>query len=233
MKVGIMQPYFFPYIGYFQLINACDYFIFLDNVQYIKKGWINKNRVLINGQPSYITIPVVKSPQRSLIRDKLIHPSVDIDKILRKIRYGYKHRPHFAEAYRLLAPIFDGMGDSVARFSSESIMCLSEYIGLKTEFAFASELMADSLNSKFGAEDRIIHLAHAVGGTEYVNMRGGQHLYDYGRFFSENIQLTFIDPHITKYPQPTNEFVPGLSIIDMLMNVPAEKANYFCQKSPQ
>ena len=231
IRIAVMQPYFFPYIGYFQLVNACDDFVFLDNVQYIERGWINRNRLLVNGRVSYVTVPVVRSSQKTLVLEKLIHPSMSVEKLLHKIRNEYKKCQYFPVVYDLLVEIFRDMGDRISALSASSVTRVSRYVGLNTRFHLASELIPNALSASLTAEDRIILLVHALHGSYYINMRGGEGLYNSERFDKEKIKLSFIDPSISPYPQSGDVFVQGLSIIDMLMNLPAGEVRKQCELS--
>ena len=217
MKVAVMQPYFFPYIGYFQLIKAVDYFVIFDDVNYIKRGWVSKNRILHNGNIIKMTLPIQKASQNRKINQHI--RSIDLkalDKIKKQLQSAYCKAPNFKSLYPLLGNIIDNPEQNLALYLTHLLTEISAFMEINTQFIYASELSNhDDWDS---AQDRIIDLTKTLGGTEYYNLPGGRDLYDQQRFAKQNINLKFITPDLNKYSQAhTDSFIPGLSVIDYLM----------------
>lgn len=213
MKVAIMQPYLFPYAGYFQLIQAVDLFIFLDDVNYIKKGYINRNNLLLNGQPHRFTKPVEKLSQNRFINQ---HDYCRQDKLLSVFGHAYRTSPHYGEIMPLLTPLLTATGN-VAEVNANAVKSVFEYLGLAQKFAFSSAVPHDT---SLKGQDKIIALCQAVDGLTYVNPPGGRALYDAKNFANAGLSLTFIQPELRPYPQLADAFIPSLSLVDMLMMTP-------------
>ena len=216
MKIGIMQPYFFPYIGYFQLINAVDKFIIYDNIKFTKKGWINRNRILVNGKDDYITIPLKKDSDFLNIDQRFLSDSFEEDKIklLRKIKDTYKKAGYFADVYPLVESIINNEEKNLFGFVYNSILEICKYLGIKTEFIISSKIKIDH---ELKSEHKVLELCKAVGATYYFNPIGGVELYSKDKFKSNNIELNFIKSGSIEYLQFDMPFVPWLSIIDVMM----------------
>lgn len=217
MKLAVMQPYFFPYLGYFQLVQSVDHFVFYDDVNYIKRGWINRNRILINDSPSYFTVPLV-----GVSRNKLIN-EIDIakgDKALKKglisIAQNYKSAPFFNGVYHIVEEVYQSQKKNIAEWAGLSVTKIAEYLGLSTTFHFSSEL--DFGHNTSDRAERLIEICKGFEAKIYINAAGGKELYKKEEFAEHGIDLKFIDPILKRYPQRTNEFIPGLSFIDVLMN---------------
>lgn len=214
-SIAVMQPYFFPYIGYFQLINEVDKFIFYDDVNYITSGWINRNRILINGEAKYLTIPCINASQNRLVNE--VEHSLsgrDKNKLLKKIRFTYSNTPYFAEVFTIIEDVFDSKTRLIGELAIESIIKVSNYLELKCDFQKSSETYN---NQELGAADRLIDICKIEHISHYINPIGGMELYDKHHFLKNEIKLDFLKPEITKYEQFNHEFVPGLSIIDIMM----------------
>ena len=215
MKIAIMQPYFFPYIGYWQLIDAVDRFVMYDNVNYINRGWINRNRILVNGKPTYITIPVSKASQNKLISDLYLDNSTEWrGKMLKTIYLAYHRAPQFENVFPLIEAIIFNRENRLSNFLKNSITLVTQYLGINTEIKSSSEIIIDN-NLK--GEDKIVSLCKSEGANVYVNAIGGQGLYSKEKFSLNNINLNFIKSKDIEYHQFDNEFLPWLSIVDVLM----------------
>jgi hypothetical protein len=216
MRVAIMQPYIFPYIGYFQLINAVDKFIIYDNIQFTKKGWINRNRILVNGKDEYITLPLKKDSDFLNVDQRYLSDNIveEKSKILRKINEMYRKAAHFNQVYYLLETIINYQEDNLFGFIHNSLLEICKYLNIGTEFIISSTL---SIDHGLRSEDKVIELCKATTATHYLNPIGGLELYAKDKFLSNNIQLNFIKSELVHYPQFKNEFVPWLSIIDVMM----------------
>jgi hypothetical protein len=215
-KVAIMQPYFFPYIGYFQLIKSVDEFIIYDNIQYTKKGWINRNRILVNEVDKLITLPVKKDSDYLNVVDRELADTWSTDKrsLLNLIKNSYSKAPYFLETYKLLEECLTAKYTNLFEFIHQSLLKINNYIGISTPIIRSSTI---SIDHGLKSEEKVISLCKAVGATMYINAIGGQHLYSKDRFALHKMQLQFIKSDMIQYNQFTNKFIPWLSIIDVLM----------------
>ena len=216
MKIGIMQPYLFPYIGYFQLIAAVDKFIVLDDVNFIKKGWINRNQILINGNASFFNIPLNKISQNRLISDHNINNSIPWqNKLLRSIELNYKRAPYFSQSFPLISELIVQNEEKISLFNFNSLKKVSSFLGLETQFYMSSD---NNEHSALKGEQKILNICQQYETTHYINLPGGKSLYSNESFSSAGIKLSFIDSDSKfSYPQFKSTFVPNLSIIDVLM----------------
>lgn len=216
VKVAVMQPYLFPYIGYFQLIGLVDYFVIFDDVNYIKNGWINKNRILQQGHITPITLPVQKASQNRKINQHCRTTDLkQLDKLKKQIKQSYAKAPFFDDVYPLICNIIDNPEVNLAKYVTHSLVEISSYMGLKTKFIYASQL--SNHDDWDDAQRRIIDITQQLSGTEYYNLPGGKALYDDNVFSNSGIALHFINPQLIQYQQQSKSFSSGLSIIDFLM----------------
>lgn len=218
MKIAIMQPYFFPYIGYFQLINAVDSFILGDDVQYIDRGWINRNRILKYGQDgfTYMGVPIVKHNYQTHIKDILaIEGKEWKTKILGQVSH-YKKSPFFKAVYELLKYCFEYSERSITKLNGYYLKTVCDYIGIDFKMQMQSEMDFDYSNVTTTG-NRPIRLCEQLGATEYINPIGGKELYSKAEFGESNITLRFMQANITEYDQQRGSFEPGLSILDVMM----------------
>jgi len=216
MKIAIIQPYLFPYIGYFQLVNAVDKFVFFDDVNFIKKGWINRNQILINNQAHLFTIPLQKVSQNILIKETKISYNDDwIEKLLKNLKNNYKKAPHFETIFSLIEDILYKNFNSISNLAGHSIQEVSNYLEIKTDFKVSSENYSDTINLK--KEQRLIEICKHANCTEYINPIGGKEIYEKKDFKLRGVKLNFIQNNIDCYKQFSSEFIGGLSIIDVLM----------------
>lgn len=216
MKVAIMQPYFFPYFGYFELIKSVDKFVIYDDVNYIKKGWINRNRILISGEPKMFTMPLVNASQNRRINEILLSPQISLwkTKFLKTIELNYKRAPHFDETYALVSKIIDYKSESLSEFITNSIVNISKHLDINSEFVLSS---SSYNNCQLKGQDRIIDICKKECANVYINALGGRELYTRDVFLNNNIELRFMENKSLGYEQFSNEFVSNLSIIDVLM----------------
>lgn len=217
MKIAVMQPYIFPYIGYFQLINAVDKFVFYDDVNFIKKGWINRNRILVNGSDFMFTIPLFKASQNNLILESYIQKEVYDqwkNKFLHTIEINYKKAPEFNNIFPMIVNFFDSDHETICDIAIDSIKKVSNYIGIKTTFINSSEAYN---NRGLEKQKRLVDICKQENANHYINALGGQELYKKEDFLKEEIKLDFIKTLPITYKQINNDFVPWLSIIDVLM----------------
>ncbi|MBK8983916.1 MAG: WbqC family protein [Ignavibacteria bacterium] len=215
MKIAIMQPYLFPYLGYFQLINYADKFVILDDVQFINKGRINRNYILNADKPLLFTIPVFKPESRSLITDVTVSEDTKlIKKFLKTVQINYAKAPYFNDVFPLLKSIFSKEIKSISGLALSGIKTINEYLNISTDIVKTSSLYN---NSNLKGEKRIIDICKLEGADEYVNLPGGMDLYSHAEFEKSGISLKFIKINNIKYKQFNNEFVSSLSVIDNLM----------------
>ncbi len=225
MKLGIMQPYFFPYIGYFQLIQLVDVYVIADDLNFIKNSYIKKNSILDNGAPVLISLQLIGASQNKLINE--IEVGNDIDKLLTAIQRRYAKAPYFKDVFPLLQTILLSKEKNLARFLGYSLMEISSYLGMQTKFLYSSEIEKNN-DLKFDA--RIMDICKRVGADHYINAIGGKDLYDKDKFAAEGIKLSFIDTKEIEYKQFDKEFVPSLSIIDVMMFNSKEESRELLQR---
>lgn len=214
-KLAIMQPYLFPYIGYFQLIKAVDKFIFYDDVKFIKQGWINRNNILLNGSPFLFTIPIANLKSYSLINE--VNISYDKKwkfKLLKTIHESYKRAPYFKAIFQIIESTFATDETSISRMAISSIEEIMGYLELCTTLSKSS-----SSYSKSGlkAQEKVLYICEKELADQYINPIGGQELYSKDIFKEHGIQLNFIKTKPIKYKQFNNDFTPNLSMLDVLM----------------
>lgn len=212
MRLGIMQPYFFPYLGYWQLLANVDKYVVYDDVTYIKGGWINRNNFLINGQKNLLTMQLEKASSYTLIKDIAIKD--DFVKFLKTIEMGYKKAPFFEDIFRLLKDICQCPDKKLGQFLFNSHIKICKYLGIDTELILSSSF---EKHAELKGKDKVISICKQLGADEYINAIGGQELYDKKEFAENGIRLNFLQANLREYRQLKNEFVAGLSIIDIMM----------------
>ncbi|MBR9857170.1 MAG: WbqC family protein [Gammaproteobacteria bacterium] len=213
MKLAVMQPYLFPYIGYFHLIHAADLFLIYDDVAYIKQGYINRNSILSANGATRFTVPVPGASSNKLISELAF--SVDVEKVLKTIGQSYSKAPYFDDVFPMIWRALELEERSIATVCQKSYEELFAYLGLEKQFKKTSELEYDRSAS---ARDRLIALCHQFDADCYINAPGGRKLYAKQDFAEKGIDLKFIDSLQVVYSQGVDKFVPNFSIIDMLMN---------------
>lgn len=212
MKVAIMQPYFFPYIGYFQLINAVDTFVIYDDVNFIKQGWIAKNRILLGKEPFDFILQLEGVSSFKKINE--IKIGNNRRKLLKTIEQTYKKSPYFTNVYPLLESIFNNEEINLSKFLTFSLIQICNYLEIETEFLISSSIVK---NNKLKGEEKVIEVCTKINATDYINTEGGIKLYSKDNFLKSNLNLSFIKVKPLFYKQYDNEFIPWLSIIDVLM----------------
>lgn len=213
-KIAIMQPYVFPYLGYFQLINAVDEFVLYDNIQYTKKGWINRNRILVNGKPEYISIPLLKDSSYLNVNDRRISENFDKDKLIRKVRSIYSKAPYFDQVIELFEVCIMYNSTNLFDYIYNALKITLEYIGIDTDISISSTIKIDH---KLKAESKVKAICAFMNKSIYINPIGGQDLYSKQSFKNDGIDLYFLKPRLLEYRQFGRPFVSGLSIIDVMM----------------
>lgn len=221
MKLAIMQPYLFPYIGYFQLVAAVDKFVFYDDVNFIKNGWINRNRLFLAGEVRYITVPLAgASPFLKINQIEVQNNGLWQKKMLESLRHSYSKAPNFSVINELISEVLFSGKTCIGDIAADSVLMVSKYLGLATNFSNSSSCYE---NEDLHGSERVIDICKKERAEEYFNLPGGRELYKRELFEKDNIDLLFITPNLERYQQLGKEFHPGLSIIDVLMfNDPAK-----------
>jgi hypothetical protein len=222
MKIGIMQPYFFPFISYFQLISAVDIFYFHDDCKYTKKGFINRNVIKLNGEPHKITLPLVNSPDFELIQNKIIAPTFNVESILKTIQITYGRSEYFEESFTFISSIFRRKQENLSKYLADSIIELSSFLDIKTKFSFTSEHNVKSLNRV----NKITSICRINEATQYLNPINGMDLYKKNDFNKLNIGLNFIN---CTYTDPEDE--RKYSIIHTLFTRGVKETKYHIRNS--
>lgn len=228
MKVGIMQPYFFPYIGYFQLIAHTDKFVFFDIVQYNKRSWMNRNRILHQDKPDdfqYITVPVSKHEKGSLIKDiRVSNDGKWQNKILSQLMvYKKLKAPFYNEIRQLVEKLMSDDSHTLLDLSIGSTRYVCDYLDIAFNYEIASEMNLDMKNVS-DPGDWALEISKYKKASEYVNPPGGQSIFDEDKFVKNNIKLSFLEPKLSPYKQSwRDKFNAGLSVLDVIMfNTPEE-----------
>jgi hypothetical protein len=216
MRLAIMQPYIFPYIGYFQLINAVDKFVVYDNIQFTKKGWINRNRILVNSRDEYITLPLKKDSDYLNVGQRKLSDTFKTDqvKLLRRITESYRKAPEFKTVYPLLESIITQEEENLFGFIYHSLQQVCNFLDIKTGFVISSSI---NIDHSLKAQEKVVAICKEMQATAYINPIGGTGLYSKEIFKENNINLGFIQSDNIVYKQFENEFVPWLSVIDIMM----------------
>lgn len=209
-----MQPYFFPYAGYFQLIKSVDLFVIYDNLKYTKKGWVNRNRFLLSGHETVFSLPLKSDSDFLDIRERTISPGFKKDKLLNKFKAAYNQAPFFEQAFPVFERVIKNQENNLFRFLHYSLREICEYLGIESKFLISSDLqIAHSLKN----QEKVIAICKNIGADVYINPIGGIDLYSKDVFNASGINLRFLKSKSIDYKQLGNEFVPWLSIIDVMM----------------
>lgn len=214
MKLAIMQPYFLPYIGYFQLMASVDKFIVYDNIEYTKKGWINRNRYLRDGTDELFSIPLKKGSDHLHVRDRELAEDFKKDKLLHLLGLAYKRAPQFATVFPLAESIVRSEQKNLFDYILQSLLVTRDYLGIRSELIVSSTL---DIDHGLRGKDKVLALCKCVGADTYINAIGGLALYDKDEFLAQGVALQFIKSAAIAYPQFDREFVPWLSILDVMM----------------
>jgi hypothetical protein len=220
MKLAIMQPYFLPYIGYFQLIGAVDTFIVYDNIKYTKKGWINRNRYLRDGTDEMFSLALRKDPDSLPISERALTSEFSRDKLLNKFRAAYARAPQFAPTMAVLEDIVHCAESNLFDYLHNSIVKVCKHLELKTQILVSSEI---NIDHSLKGQEKVLALCQTMGARTYVNAIGGTELYARADFASLGVDLKFIQSKPFEYAQFDAPFVPWLSIVDVMMFNTPEK----------
>lgn len=216
MKLAIMQPYFIPYIGYFQLINAVDVFVVYDNIQFTKKGWFHRNRILVNGKDKMFSVPLKKDSDYLDVAQRELADSFDNEskKIIRKIKASYQKAPYYKEVMPLVKECFQRGSGNLFDFIHTSLELLTQFLQIETKIIISSAI---DIDHTLKSQDKVLAICKNLNADIYINAIGGQDLYVAEAFRNKGIELRFIKTKPVEYKQFDNEFVPWLSIIDVMM----------------
>jgi hypothetical protein len=216
MKTGIMQPYFLPYIGYFQLINYVDVFVVYDRIEYSKKGWINRNRILKNGQDDYITLSLKNDSDFKFIDERELSESFEAErrKMIRRVAELYRKAPEFTRIFPLFEEIMLFENPNLFEFVYHSLQKITGYLGIQNKLVVSSDVKA---NHEIKSPHRIYDFCRELQSDTYINLIGGMEMYHHEEFAKEGLQLLFLKPELVEYRQFNHDFVKGLSILDILM----------------
>jgi len=211
-----MQPYLFPYIGYFQLINAVDKFVIYDDVQWIKGGWINRNRYLVADRPTYFTLPTQRGMFPSNINQRVFVPGIEYHKqrMLRQLRHSYVNAPHFEAVFLLVAKCFSCTDNNVSVFVTNALRECCAFLKISTPILISSEI---DICDEYEAQDRVLAINRLLNSQQFINPIGGVSLYDKAQFAAGGVHLRFMRTREFSYRQFNRVFSGSLSIIDVMM----------------
>ncbi|MNG97972.1 WbqC-like protein family protein [compost metagenome] len=220
MKLSIMQPYFLPYVGYFQLIAATDVFVVYDNIKYTKKGWINRNRLLQNGSDATFSLALKKDSDALDVVQRELSAEFYRSKLLNQFKGAYSRAPYFTQVWPLLQRIVSCEEQNLFRYIYNAIVEICAYLELGTQIRVSSQI---DINHQLKGQDKVLALCEALGAETYINAIGGTELYDRQAFRAQGTELRFIRSHPLEYPQFGAPFVPWLSMVDVMMfNAPEQ-----------
>lgn len=214
LTVAIMQPYFLPYIGYFQLMAAVDVFVLYDNIKYTKKGWINRNRFLKNGQDAVFSLPLKSDSDSLNIDAREVSAAFTPSELLNQWRNAYRKAPYFDEVLPVLEHIVNSPQRNLFTFIQHALGNICAYLEINTRIVISSEV---NIDHQLKAQAKVLAICQALGATRYINAIGGQELYDKAVFNQQGIALSFLQSKLMPYAQFGQTFVPWLSIIDCMM----------------
>jgi len=219
MRIAVMQPYFLPYIGYWQLIRAVDTFVVLDDVNYINRGWINRNRISVRGEPCWMTLPLVGASQNKLISEIDLLPDDGWkSRLIKKVELSYQGEASFLPTKRLFEELMECAAGNLSSFLAGSIQRICGLLGLATEIIPTSSIFP---KGNLKGQHRILDICTTLGADEYLNPPGGRDLYDSGLFADSGITLMFLDaPKIELGLKSGSRSGETLSLLDTLMMNP-------------
>ena len=215
MNLAVIQTYLFPYIGYYELAYHSDMFIFYDDVTYIKGGYINRNSILTRNGRQLFTLPVNNASSFKLIKE--LEFSSNVKKILVSIQQAYSKSPYFSDVYPIIEKILTSKNRNVAYMASQSIIEIFKYLEVDFKYTYSSLIDYDHSQD---AKNKLYQFCKKFNAKEYINVIGGQALYNKEEFISQSISLGFINSQHIEYRQFNNnsDFERNLSMIDILMN---------------
>jgi hypothetical protein len=233
-RLGIMQPYFFPYLAHFALISNVDRWVVFDVTQYTPKSWLNRNRVLHPSQAwMYVTAPVHGSSQSRLITEMMLNsPDESLASIKGKLGHYRRRAPHYEEVLRLVERAFsERSDDSLVALNVSSLRTVCEYLEINFDYGICSRMGLDLSHVEHPGQ-WALRIAEQVGAKEYVNPLGGAHLFHPGEFEASGVRLGFVDLPVMSYDPKPYQFIPSLSVLDVLMwNHPRDVRRFIQERS--
>lgn len=220
LKLGIMQPYFMPYIGYWQLMKAVDKYVVYDDVNYIKGGWVARNNILMNGEKKMFILRLNGASPNKHFNEITI--ADDLSQLLKTLQHTYRKAPYFEQTMGMLTRIAAYPDKTLSAFIANSFREVLKYLDIDTEIILSSTI---EKNNELCGKEKVLDICRTLGATIYYNAIGGQELYDKDEFRTHGVDLKFVETPIVEYPQLGKEFVPYLSMIDVLMNNSPEEVN--------
>ena len=223
MVLAIMQPYLFPYLGYFHLIHACDTFVFYDDVTYIKQGWINRNRLQLGKQEFLFTLPLDNPGSFRNIREIAPHPRLYPDwktKFFKTLEQSYGKAPYYTEMLNLVSATLEGEPESIADICRTGILSICDYFGIHKNWIRSS---VQFQNDHLHGVDRVLDICQQTRATHYINASGGRVLYTQERFAQQNLRLSFVHSTLPPYTHRTIPALAGLSILDLIAWLPQDE----------
>ncbi len=220
LKLGIMQPYFMPYIGYWQLMKAVDKYVVYDDVNYIKGGWVARNNILMNGEKKMFIVRLNGASPNKHFNEITI--ADDLSQLMKTLQHTYRKAPYFEQTMTLLTRIAAYSDKKLSAFIVNSFREVLRYLDVDTEIILSSAI---EKNNELRGKDKVLEICRILGATTYYNAIGGQELYDKDEFREHGIDLCFMETPLVEYPQLGKKFVPYLSMIDVLMNNSPEEVN--------
>jgi hypothetical protein len=216
MRLAIMQPYFIPYIGYFQLMAAVDKFVILDDVNFINRGWINRNRIPVNGRAHWLTVPLVKASQNRLINEiYIVEDDGWKDKMLRTVEASYTAAPFAETILSLFSQVLASAEGRLSTFLFRTLTQVAAYIGTNVCMEETSAIYPKEARK---GQHRILDICVREGATCYVNPPGGRELYNPELFASAGVKLQFLDANLGELPlRYSGQEGPCFSILDLMM----------------
>ena len=221
-KLAVMQPYFLPYVGYWQLMAAAGTFVLYDNIQYTKKGWINRNRFLLNGRDAIFTIPVQNDSDYLDVAQRKVADAFNRGRLLNQLAASYRKAPFFEPGFFLISSIVNAEYQNLFEYIRHSIQLTADYLGITTPIVTSSTI---GIDHSLRGESKVIAICANLGAGTYINAIGGQELYSKSRFEAQGITLKFLKTRPIAYRQFGDPFVPNLSVIDLMMFNPRDRYN--------
>lgn len=217
MKIAIMQPYLFPYIGYFSLIKNTDFFVFFDTPQYIRKGWINRNRILsTNGDVTYFTVPIQKADRNTPINKSVISYNYDWKvKILGQLKI-YKKAPNYDKVINLVNDVFNTDTMLISDLAIKSIVKTCKYLDIDIKYDIFSKMNL-ALPEVKEPDEWVLYITKELGYNTYINPPGGMSFFNREKYQINDVDLQFLVQEIIPYRQNREAFIPALSMIDVMM----------------
>jgi len=230
MVLGIMQPYIFPYLGYFHLIDACDTFVFYDDVSYIKQGWINRNRLQLGTQEYLFTIPLDNPGSFRKIHEIPTHPKLFLDwknKFYKTLEQSYSKAPFYTAMLKIATQTLDTPAENIGEICKTGIYQVCAYLNIQKNWIHSSTQFN---NEHLQSVNRVLDICGQTNASHYINASGGRSLYAQEVFQAKGLQLSFVQATLPPYLHNKIPALPGLSILDMIAWVSPEELQHFLKQ---